>query len=58
MLSQAKMTKKTSPQPRDTPWERLDRAFRTALRVPKAVLVKEEARQKRLRQKRRAKKPT
>ena len=40
----------------NTPWERLDRAFRTVLTVPKAALLKEEARLKRLREKKRAKK--
>ena len=37
-------------------FENFDRAFRTALTVPKAALLKEEARQKRARAKKRAKK--
>lgn len=44
--------------PEGTPWQRLDRAFRTILTVPKQNLLKEEARQKRLSQKKRAKKTT
>ena len=40
----------------NTPWERFDRAFRTVLTVPKEALLKEEARLKRLRDKKRAKK--
>jgi hypothetical protein len=40
-----------------TPWARLDRAFQTVLTVPKQKLLKEEARQKRLSQKKRSKKP-
>jgi len=35
-------------------FENFDRAFRTALTVPKAALLKEEARQKRARAKKRA----
>jgi hypothetical protein len=38
--------------PQGTPWERLDRAFRTIIRVPKEALLKEEAKQKRRRKKR------
>jgi hypothetical protein len=39
-----------------TPSERLDRAFRTILTVPKDALLKEEAREKRQREKKRMKK--
>ncbi len=42
--------------PEGTPWERLDRAFRKVITVPKEALLKEEARLKRLRQRKRAKK--
>jgi len=49
--------KKPPPDlPEGTPWEKLDRAFRTVITVPKAALLKEEARLKRLRKKRRVKK--
>ena len=45
-----------------TPWQRLDIAFRTALTIPKETLLKEEARLKKLRARkrarRRAKKPS
>jgi hypothetical protein len=38
-------TKLPIPEPRgNTPMERLDWAFRTVLKVPKAALVKEEGR--------------
>ncbi|MEW5983982.1 MAG: hypothetical protein AB1806_16640 [Acidobacteriota bacterium] len=40
--------------PGNTPWERLDHAFRRALRVPKEVLDKELAGAKRTRTRRRA----
>jgi hypothetical protein len=40
-----------------TPWERLDAAFRKVLTVPKEALLKEERKQKRQREKKRAKKP-
>lgn len=40
-----------------TPAERLDAAFRRILTVPKEALMKEEAKEKRQRDKRRAKKP-
>jgi hypothetical protein len=39
-----------------TPAERLDRAFRTVLTVPKEALLKEESKLKRQKEKRRAKK--
>jgi len=42
--------------PGNTSWERLDLAFRTVLTVPKRGLLKEEAKLKRLRQKKRSKK--
>jgi hypothetical protein len=42
--------------PSETPWTRLDRAFRTVITVPKERLLKEEARLKRLSQRKRAKK--
>jgi hypothetical protein len=37
--------------PEATPWERLDRAFRTVITVPKETLLKEEAKWKRARAK-------
>jgi hypothetical protein len=41
-----------------TPWQRLDFAFRKVLTVPKEALLKEEAKEKRAREKKRAaKKP-
>lgn len=41
-----------------TPWQRLDLAFRKVLTVPKEALLKEEAKEKRQREKKRAaKKP-
>lgn len=40
-----------------TPWQKLDRAFRTVIAVPKEALLKEEARLKRLKQRKWAKKP-
>ncbi len=40
----------------ETPWARMDHAFRTVITVPKAALLKEEARLKRLKQRKRAKK--
>ncbi|MGD0459122.1 MAG: hypothetical protein ABSC21_15410 [Terriglobia bacterium] len=43
--------------PGNTSWERLDQAFRTVLTVPKEKLLKEEAKQKLLNQKKRAKRP-
>jgi hypothetical protein len=46
-----------APQlPGDTPAQRLDRAFRTVLTVPKEALVKEEQKDKRQREKKRRKK--
>jgi hypothetical protein len=39
-------------------FERFDRAFRASLTVPKATLLKEEARIKRSRAKKRTKKPS
>lgn len=41
---------------RETGWDRLDRAFRTVITVPKEQLLKEEARLKRVRKNKRAKK--
>lgn len=41
----------------ETPWDRLDRAFRTVITVPKERLLKEEARIKAHRKRKRAKKP-
>jgi hypothetical protein len=43
------------PIPGDTPWERLDNGFRTVLRVPKEAVVKEEARLRKRRAKKQAK---
>jgi hypothetical protein len=42
---------------KSTSWARLDRAFRSVLTVPKQNLPKEEARQKRLSQRKRANRP-
>jgi hypothetical protein len=39
---------KSAPQLSDeTPWARLDRAFRTVIKIPKEELLKEEAKEKR-----------
>jgi hypothetical protein len=48
-----------SPEvPGETPWQRLDNAFRQVLTVPKAAILKEEAKEKIEREKKRAaKKP-
>jgi hypothetical protein len=47
-----------APQlPEGTPWERLDRAFRTVITVPKEALLREERKLKQRRRKKRAKKP-
>jgi hypothetical protein len=44
-----------SPEvPGETPWQRLDNAFRQVLTVPKEALVKEEAKEKAAREKKRA----
>jgi hypothetical protein len=49
------MKPETAPKvPGKTPWERLDNAVRTVFSVPKDKLLKEEAKLKRLRQKKRA----
>jgi hypothetical protein len=42
----------------DTPWDRLDQAFRAVLTVPKERLLKEESRLKRLKKRKRAQKPS
>jgi hypothetical protein len=42
--------------PGNTEWERFDNAFRKIITVPKEAYLKEEARLKKLREKRRAKK--
>lgn len=42
--------------PGNTPWEKLDNAVRAVLTVPKEKIIKEEARLKKLRAKKRAKK--
>ncbi len=42
--------------PGETPWSRLDHAFRTILTVPKQRLLKEEAKDKRQRKRKRSKK--
>ena len=50
---------KPTPAPKvrgSTSWERLDSAVRTIFRVPKEALLKDEARLKKLRAKKRAKK--
>ena len=50
---------KTAPPEAETPWTRLDRAFRTVIKVPKEALLKEEANEKREKErKRRKKKPS
>lgn len=50
---------KSAPNvPGDTPWERLDSAVRSIFRVPKATMIKEEKRLKKLRAKKREKKQT
>ena len=47
----------TTPDvPGNTPWKRLDNALRLVLTVPKAALLKEEAKLRRAREKKRAKK--
>jgi hypothetical protein len=38
--------KLTTKLPEDTPWARLDRAFRTVIKVPKEAPLKEEAKVK------------
>jgi len=51
--------KRLEPAPKvpgKTPWERLDNAVRSVFSVPKEAVLKEEAKLKRLRQKKRAKK--
>ena len=50
---------KPTPAPKvdgSTPWERLDNAVRTVFSVPADAVLKEEAKLKRLRAKKRAKK--
>jgi hypothetical protein len=42
--------------PGKTPWQRLDNAVRTIFSVPREAVLKEEAKLKKLRQKKRAKK--
>ncbi|MGD1156426.1 MAG: hypothetical protein ABSA41_11410 [Terriglobia bacterium] len=49
--------KQTTKLQEETPWARLDRAFRTVIEVPKEALLKEEAKLKRLRKRRLASKP-
>lgn len=44
------------PVPGNTEWERFDNAFRKIITVPKEAFLKEEARLKRVREKKRAKK--
>jgi hypothetical protein len=44
------------PVPGDTEWERFDNAVAKLMSVPKAAFLKEEARLKRRREKKRAKK--
>lgn len=39
-----------------TPWERMDNALRTILKVPKEVVLKEEAREKRKKERKKEKK--
>jgi hypothetical protein len=38
-----------------TPWERMDNALRTILKVPKEVILREEAKEKRKRERKRKK---
>ncbi|HEV2356434.1 MAG TPA: hypothetical protein VGZ23_02315 [bacterium] len=50
---------KPAPPPKvpgSTPWERMDSAVRMVLSVPKEAVLKEEARLKKLRARKRAKK--
>jgi hypothetical protein len=47
---------KAAPQNGETPWARLDRAFRTVIKVPKEALLKEEAKLKRQKLRKRARK--
>ena len=44
------------PVPGDTPWERFDNAFRKIITVSKESFVKGEAKRKKAREKKRAKK--
>jgi hypothetical protein len=54
---EARMKPSPAPNvPGDTPWQRLDNAFRKIISVPKEAFLKEEARLKKLRDKKRAKK--
>ncbi len=46
----------TLPLREEAAWARLDRAFRNIITVPKEALLKEEAKLKRLNQRKRAKK--
>jgi hypothetical protein len=46
------------PVPGDTPWERLDSAVRAVFSVPKAALLKAEAKQARARAKKKRAKST
>lgn len=48
--------KEDRSEPEMTPWDRLDRAFRTVLTVPKDRLLKEEARLKAQRKRKRHRK--
>lgn len=61
MRREARMKPALTPPklPEGTPWERLDRAFRTVLNVSKEALLKEEATLKKSRaRKKRAKRKT
>jgi hypothetical protein len=52
-------TAQALPSPEETPWARLDRAFRTVIKVPKEALLKEEVKEKRARaRKKQSKKPS
>lgn len=43
-------------QSEETPWARLDSAFRTVIKVPKEAVLKEEAKEKRAKERKRHKK--
>jgi|GEM_PF-2207784 len=45
----------TSEANQETPWQKLDRAFRSVLTVSKADLLKAEAKEKRLKKRKQAK---
>ncbi len=52
-MSEAKSVEAT----KEPPWARLDRAFRAVIKIRKDDLLREEAKDKRLRKRKRARKP-